>query len=120
MAISDEDKTNTNIEISSSEVDRAEEASGLRVDFVVLDEETPSKLMFVDDDGEDHCMEFTCTRRIYDASMDGHHYHVEPVSEYKDLDFTGHIVMINRIERICHSFSITEEGKLTIFVACTS
>lgn len=61
--------------------------------------------------------EFTCTNRTYDSSQDAHHYHVEPIGEYGDLDFVGHKVLINDRERLCDKFEIVD-GKVIITVYC--
>lgn len=59
--------------------------------------------------------EFICTHRVYDSCQDAHHYHVEPVGEYNDLDFAGHKVLINERERLCDKFEIVD-GKVIITV----
>lgn len=60
--------------------------------------------------------EFSCSKRVYDPSMDAYCYHVEPCSGgYDTLDFTGHIVLINGRERLCDKFLI-ENGKIIIVV----
>jgi hypothetical protein len=68
--------------------------------------------------------EFTCHYRRYDPNMDAYRYHVQPVTEYDDLDFTGHTVVINGVERQCDDFEIND-GQIVIIVneiandACT-
>ncbi len=80
-----------------------------------LDAVSPSPTAIAPDDTEP--FEFTCGSRKYDPSMDAHHYHVDPVGEYGDLDFTGQIVTINGRSRLCDKFEIVD-GKLILTVYC--
>jgi len=63
---------------------------------------------------------FTCKRREYCITKDGYHYFVTPDAEYEELDFEGHVVLINGRPRMCHSFEVDEDGHIVIFVASIS
>lgn len=63
---------------------------------------------------------FTCTKREYSHTKDGHNYHVVPDEEYDNLDFEGHTVLINERARKCSSFDVDDDGNITIFVSSLS
>ena len=94
-----------------------EDSNGLEPDFISIDELQSFNGMS-DTGGSAKMFEFTCTKRVYDPTMDGYNYHVKPVEEYSDLDFKGHTVLINDKKRVCHSFEVSE-GSIIIFVAET-
>ena len=77
-------------------------SNGMEVDLLVIDDVVP--------------FSFTCRYRRYSPEKDGYYYHVIPDGEYGDLDFEGKTVLINGRERRCHSFEVTEEGHLVLFV----
>ncbi len=84
------------------------------VGSVFVDNEDDASLFYTDDNGEDHCMEFECHSR--ERTEDGMLYHVTPLHEIGDLDYDGHTVKINGVNRVCDKFEVDDDGKLTILV----
>ncbi len=97
-----------------------EDSNGREVDFIAIDEAgemTPEMVSsLLSDKDAPKVFEFTCSNRARDLLKDGWNYLVKPVDEYGDLDFKGHIVLINGKERVCTSFEVSE-GSIIIFVA---
>lgn len=63
---------------------------------------------------------FSCNHRERCVDRDGYDYYVVPNDEYDDLDFEGHVVLINGRERLCSNFKLDDNGHLIIFVSSLS
>lgn len=91
-------------------------------DFVIIEENTVAEEVFNGLSDEDLSAKtgpfsFTCTRRERCVTKDGFNYFVTPDAEYTDLDFEGHMVLINDRPRMCSSFDVDEDGHIVIFVS---